>query len=150
MATDIMAEHIYCLENINSKYNCCSKEESKISIYSMNKKKDRIHNTFGDNIHSLLKNSFIMNNTIGEFANQKIKDVIKDLTERTAEEIIKEEGRKQEIEYIIKNIGEAVIKRKLEGMYNKKFKHVEMNNKIEKLSNKVKELEKIIKENGLQ
>lgn len=55
-----------------------------------------------------------------------------------------------QIEYIIKNIGEAVIKRKLEGMYNKKFKHVDMNNKIEKLSNKVKELEKIIKENGLQ
>jgi len=48
MTTDIMSEHIYCLEKINDtedNYNT-KKENSKINIVSMDKKSDRIHNTF--------------------------------------------------------------------------------------------------------
>lgn len=83
--------------------------------------------TFGANIHTLLTDSFYLDNTIGEFASQKIKDVIKDLTEKSKQEILNSVGRKEEIEYTIKNIGEPVIKRKLESMYNvtfpKRIKH---------------------------
>lgn len=103
-------------------------------------------NTFGANIHMLLKHSFFMDSTIGEFANKKIKDVAKDLN-GDINGVSKD--RKEEISYIINNIGEPVIKRKLEDMYNKKFEHTEINNKIEELSKKVKELEEIIKEKGL-
>lgn len=108
---------------------------------------DEFKQTFGANIHTLLTKSFIMDNTIGEHANRKIKTVIKELSRET--DIITED-RKHEIKYIISLIGEPVIKRKLEVMYNKRFEHLEINNKIEELSNKVNELEKIIKANGLQ
>ncbi|MBY6838218.1 AAA family ATPase [Clostridium botulinum] len=104
-------------------------------------------NTFGSNIHMLLKHSFFMDSTIGEFANKRIKDVAKDLS-GDIKKVSKD--RKKEIRYIINNIGEPVIKRKLEDMYSKKFEHTEINNKIEELSNKVRELEKIIKEKGLE
>ncbi|KEJ01942.1 AAA family ATPase [Clostridium botulinum] len=106
-------------------------------------------NTFGSNIHMLLKHSFFMDLTMGEFANKKIKAVARDLSEKTKNKILSIDGRKEEIEYIIKNIGEPVIKRKLEDLYNKKFEHFEINNKIEELTNKVKKLEEIIKEKGL-
>nr|WP_286675190.1 AAA family ATPase [Clostridium sp. CMCC3677] len=104
-------------------------------------------NTFGSNIHMLLKHSFFMDSTIGEFANKRIKDVAKDLSGDIKKV---SEDRKKEISYIINNIGEPVIKRKLEDMYSKKFEHTEINNKIEELSKKVRELEKIIKEKGLE
>lgn len=104
-------------------------------------------NTFGGNIHMLLKHSFFMNSTIGEFANKRIKNVARDLSG----DINKvPEDRKKEIKYIVNNIGEPVIKRKLEDMYNNKIEHTEINNKIEELSKKVEELEKIIKEKGLE
>ena len=119
-------------------------EESKLCEVMS---KDNIEvETFGANIHTLLTNSFFMENTIGEFANQKIKTVAKDLSEDTASI---SEDRKKEIKYIIDTIGEPIIKRKLKDMYNKKIEHFEINNRIEELSNKVKELEKIIKENSL-
>ncbi len=104
-------------------------------------------NTFGANIHMLLKHSFFMDSTIGEFANKRIKDVARDLSG----DIKKlSEDRKKEIKYTINNIGEPVIKRKLEDMYNKKIEHTEINNKIEELSKKIEELEKIIKEKELE
>jgi Predicted ATP-binding protein involved in virulence len=104
-------------------------------------------NTLGANIHMLLKHSFFMDSTIGEFSNKRIKDVVKDLS-RDINKL--SEDRKKEIRFIINNIGEPVIKRKLEDMYNNKVEHTEINNKIEELSKKVKELEKIIQENGLE
>ncbi|MCD3276630.1 AAA family ATPase [Clostridium botulinum] len=103
--------------------------------------------TFGANIHTLLNNSFFMENTIGEFANEKIKSVAKDLSGNVNKI---SEGRKREIIYIIENIGEPIIKKKLQDIYNKKFESIHTTNKIQELSNKIKELEKIIEDNGLK
>lgn len=77
--------------------------------------------TFGANIHSLLKHSFFMDDTIGEFAKEKIKAVTKDLINKSVEDIEKEGDRKKEIEFIIDNVGEPIIQRKLQELYNKKF-----------------------------
>lgn len=107
--------------------------------------------TFASNIHNMLNNSFFMTSTIGDFANQKIKDVAKDLTEKSKEEILNTVGRKEEIEYIIKSIGEPVIKRKLEEIYKKTFpedrKYYEF--EIKKLQQEKSQLQGIIKDKGL-
>ncbi|PIH05432.1 AAA family ATPase [Clostridium combesii] len=113
--------------------------------------RDEFKQTFGANIHTLLTNSFFMKNTIGEFANQKIRGVVKDLNEKTKEEILKINGRREEIEYIIDNIGEPVIKRKIESMYRAIFeKDIEYyHSKIKRLQEEKAQLEKILKDNGL-
>lgn len=131
LASDLPKENIIFLKN----------EKGQCRVVLDNEFKQ----TFGANIHTLLTKSFIMDNTIGEHANREIKKVIKELSG----EIDITKDRKHEIKYIISSIGEPVIKRKLEVMYNKRFEHLEINNKIEALSNKVNELEKIIKANGL-
>lgn len=99
--------------------------------------------TFGANVHTLLTKSFFMDNTIGEYANRKIKNVIEELSEET------NNMTKEEIKFIISSIGEPIIKRKLEDMYSKRFEQTEINNQIQELSNRVKELEEIIKTKNL-
>lgn len=108
-----------------------------------------VKQTFGANIHTLLTNSFFMDSTIGEFANQKIKNVVRDLSEKSKEEILNSDGRKKEIEYIIDNIGEPVIKRKLQTMYRKIFPKIieEYEFQIEDLQKEKAELETKLKNN---
>lgn len=91
--------------------------------------------TFAANIHTMLSNSFFMKSTIGEFAYKKIKDVVKDLTEKSKDELLND--RVEEIQYIIKNIGEPLIKRKLQNMFNSLFPEG-----IEDYKRKIEELEK--------
>ncbi|APC85728.1 AAA family ATPase [Clostridium botulinum] len=114
--------------------------------------RDEFRQTFGANIHTLLTKSFFMKNTIGEFANQKIKEVVKDLNEKTKEEILKINGRREEIEYIIDNIGEPVIKRKIESMYRAIFEKDigYYHSKIKELQEEKAQLEKILKDKGLE
>lgn len=115
MATDIMSEHIYCLENknvIEDSYN--GKEGSKINIYSMNKKNDRIYNTFGANIYEILKDSFILQKTIGEFSYHKIIQLIDDLKNKVENDNIGYE------KFLIDSIGELPLRKKLEDMYREK------------------------------
>jgi predicted ATP-binding protein involved in virulence len=105
--SDMMSNNIIMLNNSNPK-------NLKVVLKSNNF-------TFGANIHTLLKDSFFMSDTIGEFAKQKIKAVTKDLIEKSAEEIGEEGDRKKEIKFIIDNVGEPIIQRKLQELYNKKF-----------------------------
>lgn len=113
MTTDIMSEHIYCLEKINDtedNYNN-KKEKSNINIVSMDRKSDRIHNTFGANIYEILKDSFILEKTIGAFSYGKIIKLINDL---------KNDSENHNIEYekfLINSIGELPLRKKLEYMY---------------------------------
>ncbi|NFE80029.1 hypothetical protein FC820_07155 [Clostridium sporogenes] len=111
----------------------------------------KIINTFGANIHELLSNAFFLKNTIGEFALINIKDVARDLTEKSREEILSINGRKEKIEYIIKNIGEPVIKRKLENLYKKVFpqSREDYELQITKLQAEKAELEKRLRGKGL-
>lgn len=82
-------------------------------------------NTFGANIHTLLSDSFFMEDgTMGEFAKKKINDVITFLN-------LKLDGKPQNLELnmtqkdaegIISIIGEPFLKEKLEEMYFRAFK----------------------------
>lgn len=76
--------------------------------------------TFASNIHTLLSDSFFLENGfIGTFAKKKLDSVIKDLN--TTRDISAE--RKIEIRKIIISIGEPILKRKLFEMFNDKFNH---------------------------
>lgn len=109
---------------------------------------DRFEQTFGQNIHTLLTKSFFMDNTIGQFANNKIKSIAKELSGDT--ENISEE-RKTEIKYIIDSIGEYIIRRKLKEKYRRAFKESKDDYQLEiiKLQNEKLRLEKILKNDGL-
>lgn len=78
--------------------------------------------TFGQNIHMMMRNDFFMKATIGEFAKTQINKVVdflksggKDSMDMTAEKA----------RYIIDNIGELVVKNKLEKMYEEIFPNYE-------------------------
>ncbi len=107
--------------------------------------------TFGANIHTLYSKAFFINNTIGEFSNQKIKAVIKDLKEKSKEEILSINGRKDEIEHLIKSIGEPVIKRKLQNLYRTTFPQSkeDYETQIAKLQAEKAELQESLRGKGL-
>lgn len=91
--------------------------ETKDNQKEVKKQEGKLSKTFGANIHELLADEFFMENTIGEFAYQKIKEVIELIQEN------KTGGREEEINFIIKNIGEPIIANKLRSMYlDLKFK----------------------------
>lgn len=74
--------------------------------------------SFGANIFSLLKDSFYLKRSLGEFAHSKIEEVIKELNKlkkNPNDKALREtcRGYKQLIEII----GEPVIKRKLQNLY---------------------------------
>lgn len=70
--------------------------------------------TFGANIHDILKNGFFMNCTIGEFSKQKINAVIESLTTKNNCLI---PLSKEEIKFIIANVGEPVLQAKLQSKF---------------------------------
>lgn len=102
--------------------------------------------TFAANIHSLFVNSFFMNNTIGEFANKKIKVIAKELSKENSNKI----QDREEIDSIINIIGEPIIQKKLRKMYDEKFKHFEINNRLEELSDKIEQLQNVLKDDRLE
>lgn len=72
--------------------------------------------TFGANINQLFYDSFFMEEgSIGAFSKYKIQKAV-DYTKNTAKDISKEE-----VEYIIENIGEPFVKRKLQRDLNHKY-----------------------------
>ncbi|GCD10338.1 AAA family ATPase [Clostridium tagluense] len=131
--------------------------------------------SFGANIHTLLTKSFFMNSTIGEFANQKIKNVVKIMDKykefKNKSEIenieFKEEYKKymnckeedeinidklkENIKYIIDNIGEPLIKRKLEEMHRITFPEDKKDYELEiaTLQREKAELKEILRDKGL-
>ncbi|AVK47197.1 hypothetical protein AXY43_03705 [Clostridium sp. MF28] len=111
MTTDIMSEHIYCLEKISETEDNNKKEKSDINIVSMDKKSDKIHNTFGANIYEVLKDSFILEKTIGAFSYGKIIELINDLKNDLENHDMGYE------KFLINSIGELPLRKKLEYMY---------------------------------
>ncbi|WP_126247973.1 AAA family ATPase [Chitinophaga rhizosphaerae] len=74
--------------------------------------------TFAGNIHTLLSDTFFMDNDfMGLFAKRKIDRVIADLT--SSAEVTAE--RKSDIKKIILSIGEPIVRRKLLEMYDIRF-----------------------------
>ncbi len=107
-------------------------------IFLKNGKEDKGVNhkqTFGANIHTLLSDSFFMEDGLmGEFAKEKIENVIKFLKDE--ESIIK---NKEEAKKIIDIIGESFIRDKLLYMYKEKFP-VSKEDKIKELEEELRRL----------
>ena len=99
-----------------------------IVVDGLNEKKE----TFGANIHTLLSDSFFMEDgLIGEFAKSKIDDVIKYLNNEESK--IKNDDEAQRI---INIIGEPIIKKELQRMLDSKRLK-----KINNIDEKIKQLE---------
>ena len=72
--------------------------------------------TFGANIFSLLKDSFFLSKTMGEFARTRIDHVIDDLEK--LKKMPQDPKLKKECRQLIEHIGEPIIRRKLQMMYD--------------------------------
>lgn len=137
IVTDILPNNVYLL---NRQDNLQTKVE-------------KVKNTFATNIYYLLMNSFMMNNTFGEYSYRKIEDIIQKLR---GSKLIEHE-RLQNIKSIIDLINEERVKRKLLELYDDYcFKHdINMNDKddlIKKIRNldddeKLKQVMRILEEN---
>lgn len=103
-----------------------------------------IGETFGANIHTLLDNSFFMENGLmGEYAKEKIKLVLEKLNTFRKDQGKLDKIDKDEIKQIISNIGEPFLKQKLFDMYFSIFD--ENNNAIAMLEREKNILEEKIK-----
>lgn len=113
--------------------------------------------TFGQNIYSLFKNAFFLNEDefIGEYAYQKIQDTIEylrfkidgkleNLTGGSIYYRIKEEDGKKIAKKIIDSIGEKIISNQLYELFDKAFPPV--NTEIKDIENKIKKLENRLRE----
>lgn len=101
--------------------------------------------TFGANIHELFANSFILKNgLIGEFAKMKISELISEINNLKPDIKSIASGDKSKIRKRIEIIGEPVIKNKL---LNEYFKNTQVEEEIEYLNKRIKELEKKRKQN---
>ncbi len=135
----------YDKNDIETKKN--EKGESEQEIGNCKVVDSRIKNikTFGANIHTLLSDAFFMESTIGEFAKNKIKDVIKDLDKKIKGE--ETEVNHDEIKFIINNLGEPIIQRKLEQMYHRAFPQDSEANKSNVIASLEKQIEDLAKGN---
>lgn len=79
--------------------------------------------TFGANLHTLLKDDFFLDDTIGKFARTKLEWVVK----RISGEVSWEEGDEEKADRIIKMLGEPVLKERLENY--RKFQKARMDGK---------------------
>ena len=83
-----------------------------------------IDKTFSANIHDLLSQSFFLRNGfMGEFATEKIKDIIDDINKiKSGDKIFDDEKFKEErlleIKQIIDIVGEPILRQKLSEIYN--------------------------------
>ena len=98
--------------------------------------------TFGSNVCSLMKNQFFINTTMGAFAKRKIDEVIRFLSDDNYTDINKEDAA-----YIISIIGEPIVKRKLQEMYEERFPfdNTTDEEKVKYYKNRVQELQEKIK-----
>ena len=97
-----------------------------------------IKQTFGANIHTLLSDSFFMDDGLmGEFAKKKINKIIKNLKDK---DYSPSEKEKRQIYLTIESIGEPFLKQKLSKMYFDKF-DTEKQDRIKELKAELKRLE---------
>ncbi|MCG3165631.1 MAG: hypothetical protein POELPBGB_01399 [Bacteroidia bacterium] len=92
--------------------------------------------TLGANIHTLLADSFfIQGGLIGDFAKNKINEVIELLQDGPTEKIY---GKKEEIKKIIRMIGEPIIRNKLTQLLNERIDVDERINDLQRQLDKLK------------
>ncbi|MEM5571121.1 AAA family ATPase [Aliarcobacter butzleri] len=120
--SDIPKENVIFLDKFDDK---TEKKYPKLDIKGLkignciNVSKHIELKTFGANIHTLLSNGFFMSDGLmGEFAQNKINNVIKKLKDKNYNP---SKNEKENILATIKVIGEDFLKTKLLDMYYKKF-----------------------------
>ncbi len=93
--------------------------------------------TFGANIHTLLSDGFFMDGGLmGEFAKNKITEIMNYLSNDEKLITIKE----NQVKNIIESIGENFLKEKLLSMYNKKFSLKSKDEEITELKEEIERL----------
>jgi hypothetical protein len=113
--------------------------------------------TFGQNIYTLFKNSFFLQDVMGEYAYNTIKDTIEFLTlkinptDRSLDSNslfnrLDETKRKKTAKKIIDSVGEPIIANQLKELFYKAFPNKndeisEIQNKIYQLQNRIRQLE---------
>ena len=116
-----------------------------------------IEKTFGQNIYTLFKNSFFLQDVMGEYAYNTIKDTIEFLTlkinhtDRSLDSNslfnrLDETKREKTAKKIIDSIGEPIIANQLKELFDKAFPNKndeisEIKNQINQLQIKLRELE---------
>jgi predicted ATP-binding protein involved in virulence len=114
-------------------------EEGKCKIVDGLKDKKQ---TFGANIHTLLSDSFFMEDGLmGEFAKGKIEDVYNFIVHHKTGKI----KTKEDAQDIINIIGEPLIQRELQQLFDKKFElsNMTIDDEISVLERKIQALKKI-------
>lgn len=95
--------------------------------------------TFGANIHDLLKSNFFLNNGfVGDFAKKVISDLIKYLKSENLNTPNENNWNKSKAKYVISLVGEPLLKMKLAEMFDSKFKE---DYEIELLRARIKDIE---------
>ena len=142
----LLKDILKIFENSNLKFNLFITSHSPFILSDVPKKnviflKDGKHKsvnieTFGANIHTLLSNGFFMKDGLmGEFAKEKINEVIENLLDKS------KSLSKYQIKTIIEMVGEPFVKAKLNQMYSEKFG---LDNEIEILKKQQEEINKKI------
>jgi len=119
--SDLSKENVIFLEKYKKDEDKNQKEGNcKIAIPDINQ-------TFGANIHTLLSHGFFMDGGLmGEFAKNKINDVYDFLTNSDTQiELTQEKAQK-----IINLIGEPILKKELQSLYDDKFETSEIDKQI--------------------
>lgn len=124
IVSDLTKNHITFIENNENGVQILDKENNHLE-------------TFGQNIHTLLSDSFFLQGgLIGEFAKKKINEAIE--TIKTADK------KKYNTGKLIQQIGEPVIRRKLTSMYESEFLvPIDIDAEIEETEARLKELKKL-------
>lgn len=136
--SDLPSKNMILLGKYEEKDKLVKKNKQKIGNCKVESKEIK---TFGSNIYDMLSDNFFMESTFGEFSRNKIKEVIKLLNGKRE----LSEKKLSEIKFIIENIGEPLIKNRLNKMFQENLKNCK-NYKKELKEKKVKE---ILKSSGL-
>ena len=135
--SDLPKENVIFLEKYKKDEDKDQKEGN-----CKNVTKDIDIKTFGANIHTLLSNGFFMSDGLmGEFAKEKIKEILEylnDTKNKVKLKTIKEE--KEQIKAIIESIGEDFLRNKLLNMYNKKYNIKSKDDEIKELKKEIERL----------
>ena len=104
--------------------------------------------TFGANIHTLLSDSFFMDEGLmGEFAKNKIKKIVKQLNDHKEQKELLTEAEQQDIKKVIQAIGEPFLNQKLWNMYQSLFNDTDaekkrLNDEMARIQKKLESLQK--------
>ncbi len=146
LLSDIPKENVIFLEKYNEENKVeLQKKYSKLKIDGLengnciNVSEHIELKTFGANIHTLLSNGFFMSDGLmGEFAKEKIKEILNFLNDKEKLKTI----QKEQIKPIIESIGEDFLRNKLLDLYykHKDFKIESKERKKQILDEKIKKL----------